>query len=276
MEKPVLKGMFPFRLGTSSYIIPDEILPNIRFLADRVDDVQLILFESGDSSNLPSPAIIRELAAIGADKDLTYTVHFPLDVFLGAGDEQFRTASVDTCKRIIDLCTPLSPQTFALHFAGDDPDDRGPVPSLNMPGWLDALDRSLGSLVAEVEQPRRLCVETLSYPYSLIENVVLAHDAGVCLDIGHLLRWGHDVRVHLERYAERTHLMHVHGVVNGADHRSIADLDPDLLDVVLGVMVPKDGEYRAVTVEVFNERDFELSMEIMARWAPERARIIQK
>ena len=258
-----LKGVFPFRLGTTSYIVPDDILPNVRFLADRVDDVQLILFESGDFSNLPSAAVIRELAAIGKDTDLTYTVHFPLDVFLGAGDEEVRLASVDTCRRIVDLCRPLAPQTFALHFSGDDPNDRGRIPSPDMPGWLDALDRSMGALVAEVEQPRRLCIETLAYPYSLIEDVVLAHDAGVCLDVGHLLRWEHDVMSHLERYADRTHLMHIHGVENGSDHKSLEKLDPALLDAAFAVMVPKEGEYRALTVEVFNQPDFESSMELL-------------
>jgi sugar phosphate isomerase/epimerase len=258
-----LKGAFPFRLGTTSYIVPDDILPNVRFLADRVDDVQLILFESADFSNLPSAAVIRELAAIGKDKDLTYTVHFPLDVFLGASDEEVRLTSVDTCKRIVDLCRPLSPQTFALHFSGDDPHDRGSVPSPDMPGWLDALDRSMGALVAEVEQPRRLCVETLAYPYALIEDVVLAHDAGVCLDVGHLLRWGHDVMAHLKRYADRTHLMHIHGVENGSDHQSLVKLDPALLDASFAVMTPKEGEYRALTVEVFSQADFELSMELL-------------
>jgi len=262
-----LKGHYPFRLGTTSYIIPDDILPNVRFLADRVDDVQLVLFESADASNLPSQSTIRELAAIAGDTDLTYTVHFPLDVFLGSRDEQVRLAAVDTCRRIVELCRPLDPQTYALHFSGDDPDDRGRVPSPDMPGWLDALGRSLGALVAEVEQSRRICVETLAYPYSLIEDVVLAHDAGVCLDVGHLLRWGHDVPTHLERYADRAHLMHVHGVKNGEDHRSLADLDPALLDAAFSVMTPKHGEYRALTVEVFNQRDFETSMELLNRRA---------
>jgi len=264
MQAPVLKGVFPFRLGTTSYIVPDDILPNVRFLAERVDDVQLILFESADFSILPPPQVIRELAAIGKDNDLSYTVHFPLDVFLGAADEQVRAKSVDTCKRIIELCCPLSPQTYALHFAGDDPGDRGAVPSPDMPGWIDALDRSLGGLITEVDDSRHLCVETLAYPFSLIEDVILAHDAGVCLDVGHLLRWGHDVCAHLERYAERMHLMHIHGVTNGRDHRSLADLDPDLLGAATATMVPRDGEYRVMTVEVFNQRDFEASMRVLA------------
>jgi hypothetical protein len=48
-----MKGTFPFRLGTSSYIIPDEILPNIQYLKDLVDDVEIVLFESDEYSNIP-------------------------------------------------------------------------------------------------------------------------------------------------------------------------------------------------------------------------------
>ncbi len=261
---PCLKGVFPFRLGTTSYIIPADILPNVRYLADKVDDVQLILFESEESSNLPSPAVISELAAIGDAQALTYTVHFPLDLFLGSRDESVRTSSVDTCRRIIDLCAPLRPQTYALHFSADDPDDRSSVPSEDMPGWCDAHSRSLGALVSEVSSPRQLCVETLAYPFSLLDSIIETHDAGVCLDIGHLLRWGHDVRNHLEQYALRTHLMHIHGVKDGADHRELGCLDGELLDAVVTSMVPSEGECRVLTLEVFCEDDFNRSVQHLA------------
>ena len=43
-----------FRIGTTSYVIPDDILPNVEYLASRVDDVQLVLFETDEyGSNLP-------------------------------------------------------------------------------------------------------------------------------------------------------------------------------------------------------------------------------
>ncbi len=266
IEHASLKGVFPFRLGTTSYIIPDDILPNIRYLADRVDDVQLILFESDTVSNFPTPEVIRELAALGEDHDLTYTVHFPLDVFLGARDDSVRAASVDMCRRVMDLCRPLSPQTFALHFAGDDPDDRGMQPSQDMPGWLGALHDSLGCLIAEVDSPRNICVETLSYPFALIENVVLSHDAGVCLDIGHLIRWGHNVDSHLERYADRMHLMHIHGILEGDDHKSLQHLSPKVLDAALASMSVQDGVYRVMIVEVFGKADFDASMTCLQNW----------
>lgn len=55
---------FPFRFGTTSYIIPDEIIPNVEFLKDRVDDIELVLFESDEFSNLPGRDDIGRLSDI--------------------------------------------------------------------------------------------------------------------------------------------------------------------------------------------------------------------
>ncbi len=36
------KNRFPFKVGTTSYIIPDEIIPNIEYLKDKVDVKRLM------------------------------------------------------------------------------------------------------------------------------------------------------------------------------------------------------------------------------------------
>ncbi len=48
-----LKNRFPFRLGTTSYIIPADLMTNVRLLSPLVDDIELVLFEADDESNLP-------------------------------------------------------------------------------------------------------------------------------------------------------------------------------------------------------------------------------
>jgi len=62
---PSLKNRFPFRLGTTSYILPADLLMNVEFLADRVDDIELVLFESDDMTNLPDAATVRALERDG-------------------------------------------------------------------------------------------------------------------------------------------------------------------------------------------------------------------
>jgi len=39
-------GRTPFRVGATSYVLPDHILPNVEYLAPMVDDVELVLFET--------------------------------------------------------------------------------------------------------------------------------------------------------------------------------------------------------------------------------------
>ena len=64
---------YPFRLGTTSYIIPAGLLENIRYLAGKVQDVELVLFDvDGGPSNLPTPAQVSELSGLAADHDLTF------------------------------------------------------------------------------------------------------------------------------------------------------------------------------------------------------------
>ena len=102
-----LKGKFPFRLGATSYIIPDDIVPNVRFLADKVDDIELVLFESDELANIPSSDVVAELDSLARDNDLTYTIHLPLDIHTGHAEEPERRKSVEKCLRIIDRMAPL-------------------------------------------------------------------------------------------------------------------------------------------------------------------------
>jgi hypothetical protein len=75
----MLPADLPFRIGTTSYIIPADILPNARFLAGKVQDIQLVLFEMEDSlNNLPDATQVDELNDLAEEYKLSYTVHLPL------------------------------------------------------------------------------------------------------------------------------------------------------------------------------------------------------
>src|SRR5512145_457045 len=109
---------YPFRLGTTSYIIPDDLLPNARYLAGKVQDMELILFEVDDGpNNLPSAEVIDELAKIAQENNMTYTVHLPLDLKLG-DDSSEQDPSLVKAKRVIDCTRGLNPWAYVLHLDG--------------------------------------------------------------------------------------------------------------------------------------------------------------
>ena len=113
--------MYPFRLGTTSYIIPDDILPNAHFLADKVQDIELVLFEVDDgpqsTGNLPSPETVAQLAALAAAHGLTFTVHLPLDLRLGEDGDESHILHLDG-RDLLPSPVGASPTGEAAQFAG--------------------------------------------------------------------------------------------------------------------------------------------------------------
>ncbi|NCC65869.1 MAG: sugar phosphate isomerase/epimerase, partial [Spirochaetia bacterium] len=216
------------RVGTTSYILPDDILPNVHFLKDKVDDIELVLFESGDMSNLPTKETIKALKDIGSESDLSYTIHFPLDIFPGSDSRRERTAFVDTLHRIIDLCMDLDPFGYVLHLT---PQKYGQLPAKNVDRWLDNLESSLQHFFETTSlDSRMLCAETLSYPFALVQPLVDQFDLSVTLDIGHVWLMGYDAEQAVHSLLDRTRICHLHGVANNHDHLSLSEGDDTQID----------------------------------------------
>jgi sugar phosphate isomerase/epimerase len=262
-ESLLLKRAFPFRLGTTSYIVPDDIVPNLLYLQGRVDEVELLLFESDQCSNLPARSVGLEIARLGQEAELTYTVHLPLDTRLGSADEAERLASVGKCRRVIERMAPVAPFAWILHLHGDR---RGDPPSDDASRWIEQNRRSLHELLEGGPASRMFCVETLDYDFERIADLVEAFDLSVCLDIGHLLVHGRDVTAHLDRWMERARVFHLHGVdAEGKDHNHLGHLPPGLLeDLAKRLSGLPAGDERVVTMEVFRQNDFERSMGVVA------------
>jgi len=259
-ETLCLKGRFGFRLGTTSYIIPDDILPNARWLAPRIDDIELVLFESDAFSNLPSQDAVSELADIAEEHALSYTVHLPLDVAFGHPDPEIRRQSLDGCLRLVDRMEPLFPFAYVVHFTGDR---RSQTPADDMRRWLDGHRHALERLAGRVGA-RRLCAETLEYPFDLVLPVVEELDLSVCLDIGHLMLMGRDVAAHFERLAVRTRIVHAHGIIDGQDHKSLAACDAGVLSHLVDGLAQNPRGPVVLTMEIFSESDFHDSMRVMS------------
>ena len=257
-----LKSRFPFRLGTTSYIIPADLLSNVLFLADKVDDIELVLFESDEITNLPDAATVKMLKETADRSNLTYTVHLPLDTWMGHEQTSVRQQSVDKCLRVIERMAPLLPFAYVLHFHGDKP---GKSPSPDLERWIDGHRRSVERLLQAVDS-HDLCVETLDYPYTCIDDIVSDYHLSVCLDIGHLLLYGYTPEAYLDRYLTRTRVLHLHGIEEGHDHRSLSFLPAGLLPTLIDRLGNGSKNSRVFTMEVFDERAFNQSLDVLSRF----------
>ena len=255
---------YPFRLGTTSYIIPDELLPNARYLAGKVGDMELILFEVDDGpNNLPSSEIIQELSNVAQDYDLTYTVHLPLDLKLGE-DGSERDPSLVKAKRVIDCTRELDPWAYVLHLDGKAV--RTSIDSELIRRWQNQSVRALEIVSEWAGSPNKLAVENLeSYPLDFIQPVLDRIPVSRCVDIGHLWLDGHDPIPYLQTALPRTRVVHLHGIAE-RDHHSLAFMPQEDVRAVLEELAR--AHYTGVlTLEIFSEEDFLSSMDVIEKAA---------
>jgi sugar phosphate isomerase/epimerase len=248
--------IYPFRLGTTSYIIPADILPNVRYLAGKVQDIELVLFEVEDgSSNLPNREQIAELRSIAFANDQTYTVHLPLDLRLG-DNGSLRHASLEKARRVIDCTRELDPWAYVLHLDGRSIRD-GAAPKARQ-RWQEHAVQSLEILGGWAGDVSKLAVEnTEGYPPDFYQPVLERIAVNRTVDIGHLWLDNHNPVAYLRDALPRTRVIHIHGIASG-DHKSLAHVPAEELRAVLDEIVRAD--YRGVfTLEIFSEEDFRIS-----------------
>jgi len=248
--------MFPFRLGTTSYIIPDDILPNVRYLADKAQDVELVLFEVDQGpSNLPAPEVVGELAAIAQAHALTYTVHLPLDLRLGASGDGGHVSLVKA-RAVIERTRALNPWAYVLHLDGRDL-LAAPAPEAAA-AWQNQAVRALELAAGWAGGPDRLAVENLErYPLDFWTPVLERVPVARCVDIGHLWLDHHDPLPFLKAALPRTKVVHLHGVAK-RDHQSLSHMAPEKLNPVIDYLC--EAFTGVVTLEVFSEADFQSSV----------------
>jgi len=238
------KRAYPFKIGTTSFIYPDHIIPNIRKLGPYLDEIELLIFESTPDS-LPTGHEIKKIGRLAEEFDLTYNVHLPIDISLSAPDPDLRQAGLETVRQIIDLTMPLSPSTCTLHLpyhgAGTDPQ------WINK--WREVVYQSMQQLVDSGINAEKISIETLTYPLEWIDNIINDFNFSVCIDIGHLLVHGFDMEAVFNKYCRITSIIHLHGIENKKDHLALDKLSTNSADIIMRILKRFGG---VVSLEVFS------------------------
>lgn len=248
----------PFRVGTTSYVIEDDLLPNAAYLADWLQDMQLVLFDlPGGPSNLPTPATVAALTALGRTRDLTYTVHLLDDLRLHA-DGSFDHSSLHRAQQVITLTAPLAPVAYVLHLDGREVQTGADAERLAQ--WRQQSAQALIYVAQWSGDPAQLAVENLEgYPPELVTHAVQEARASRCVDVGHLWLDGHDPLPYLQEALPTTRVIHLHGLAHGQDHQAISHLSPAQLDPIIALLIQE--RFRGVlTLEIFGLPDFTASL----------------
>ena len=249
----------PFRVGATSYVIEADLLPNAAYLADWVQDMQLVLFDLPDGpSNLPSPALVAELAALGRARDLTYTVHLLDDLRLG-DDGSYNHPSLHRAQQVIALTALLTPLAYVLHLDGRAVRTM-PASAPAWQTWQQTSVRALQQVAQWSGDPRLLAVENLEgYDPAFVVPAVQQAAVSRCVDIGHLWLDGHDPLPYLHAALPQTSVIHLHGLDAGRDHQALSHMTPAQLDPIIAVLLAANFG-GVLTLEVFGLADFTASL----------------
>lgn len=258
---PEVKNQFPFSLGTTSYIIPADIIPNVRILAPCIDDIELILFESPDYSNIPSHEDIRTLRELAQNHQITYTVHLPIDRKAAASDRLERELFCDGVKKILDRCNALNPAAWILHLEGISCDS----PLKEISEWEKRCFETMENIKNVFPCPQLIVIENLAYPWEWHRNIATHYNTSLCCDVGHLwINFQDQWKDHLKQMLHRTRVIHLHGTANGKDHISLSEGNPLLIKSFFDI-IRKHSYSGVITLEIFNENDFINSIEVIQR-----------
>ena len=244
------RGIFPFSIGTTSYIYPDKILPNVKKLAPYLDEIEILLFES-DRESLPDKEEIKQLAAIADNFSISYNIHLPMDIYLGSEDLSARNYALDTIKEIVNLTSPLPCSTYTLHIESFSKD---------MEKWKYHSFKSMEKLAASGIKPEKISVKTLLYPFEWIEKIITDFPFSICMDTGHLMLLQIDPLTFFNKYIDRISIIHIHGVENKRDHISLARLEGKKIETILNILKKFTG---IVSIEVFSFDDLDSSLKLL-------------
>jgi sugar phosphate isomerase/epimerase len=248
----------PFRLGTSSFVLPDHLLPNVEWLQDRVDEVQILLLEP--EGDLPGPPELERLAAIARATGLRYSVHLPTLVAL-PGEPCERSAQAIAA--MLRLVEPLAPSCGVLHVV-----PAPPTAADGLPTWIARAGQGIARIAALAGVPPQTLAVENQWAYDVACNRALAERCGcsLCLDLGHVHYAGADPLPILAAHLERTAHLHVHGVAD-RDHRALEHYPA--VGATVQLLVER-GFAGALTIEVFGVQAFEASLRTLVERWPQR------
>ena len=243
------------RLGSPSWVYPEDVVPNVHKLAGLVQDIEWLVFEVG--YGLPQPEVANELARLGQAYGHSYTVHLPLDLALAAEDSAVRAASLETARQVITATQPVQPWAYVIHIEGEGSGEIwGP--------WHERAAESLAALAAKAGSYPLLAVENVpGYPPEHLWPLLERLPVSLCLDVGHLLRQGRDPLPLLEAHLDRAQVVHLHASDGGRDHRDLAAMDQGLLLALLRA-IRRRHFAGVVTIECFGRQPFFDSWDLVA------------
>ncbi|NDV22672.1 cobamide remodeling phosphodiesterase CbiR [Desulfovibrio sp. JC022] len=235
---------FVFQLAAPSWVIPGTVAENCRFLAGKVDEVALLFFETKSCLDYTEADLPLDLADCG----LSFHIHHPLDLPWDEGGE--RVAEIVLA--LNSKAAHLKPVAHVIH---------PPAAGLEAAGQI----RDFAAVISRSSiKPGTVLFENIK-ENSLIGLTGVIADCGmkICLDLGHILAYAQDDLLRESGIEGHVGMLHLNAPGKGGKHLGLEYLDSNGLET-LGILLDLLGKDGVVTVEVFEEKSFFNSLQLLS------------
>lgn len=260
MIKENYRNIFPFQIGTTSYIVPykkDNLIRNANYLKSHFDKIQLLYFGKDYLFEVMAPSIIDELDRIKKESDIEYSIHLPADFSLLNGHKGALTESIDTIMNIMDKTSRLKINEYVLHI---DAVDNG-LDTYQKEKSKDLFAQVLESLNKKLASSmEKIFIENLSYDLTFFSDIIFEYSCNICMDIGHIFNSNQNFFEFIGTFFSKINLVHLHGFQKGKDHISMSKIDTGILGDIFKFLESYKG---SLIIEVFNQMDLIESMKIL-------------
>lgn len=175
-----------------SWVKPGTAAENARFLAGRVPEIGLCLFEAESSAHMPEIELLRGLAGL----PLRWHAHLPSELpgqrALASDPGEARAQGERAAELALAVwrrAAFLHPRFGVLHLPAP-PEGNQAGGTGSAASWLEAFFRIWRE---SGEQPRDIALENVrGAPFRLLDAACGADDASLCLDMAHTLAYGQE------------------------------------------------------------------------------------
>ena len=249
---------FPFQIGTTSFILPDDYLPNVQYLSDKVQNIELLFFEVNDQSPLPKLSVINEIQNIGVKNRLSWTIHLPLDLSF-SWEGKKKEKSIEKVIDVIQKTKILSPSVYILHL-----DDRKNLSGISSACWINQTIDALSTILRSSPINTKIAIENLPfYPPEWNDAIAKAVNVSFCIDIGHMRKAAIDPVSFLRKRLKKASIIHLYEI-DGEKHRGLSNQSMETFQPIISLLTEINFQ-GILTLEVFSKQDFESSMDILKR-----------
>lgn len=256
------------RIAAPSFVIPAGVAENARFLAGRVDEVALCLFEFRACQEYTSTDLPPALASL----PLRWHAHLPVDLpwpkppaaRQANPARQAACAAAAVITRLMTLVPGLVPRVAVLHPPEGPPALQRTLLADFAKHWQNGAEnpKDLTPL-----RPVPLLLENVAHSdvACLGEDFLHDHGLGLCLDVGHLLGYAQEKLLH-SALPSQAGLLHWSAPGKGDQHLPLTALTPAQRRIARHIMAdaPRTATH---LVEVFKWEGLAASLPVLAALA---------